>query len=97
MGVTGAPHHDGGPPLCMSPPLSPSFPPSLPSPPKGVLKHSISRDSQSSVEILTKRVKKVFKTLQCPLLANIYSWPSEINKILTAFKKSGYKTFLCIL
>ncbi|TWW55626.1 hypothetical protein D4764_09G0006750 [Takifugu flavidus] len=55
MGVSGAPHHDIGPPVYMSPPLSPSFSPSLASPPKGVLKHSISQDSQSSVEILTKR------------------------------------------
>ncbi|TNM99249.1 hypothetical protein fugu_013813 [Takifugu bimaculatus] len=89
MGVSGAPHHDIGPPVYMSPPLSPSFSPSLASPPKGVLKHSISQDSQSSVEILTKKGKTKFKTLQCPLVANIYSWHSEIN----AFKKPGYKPF----
>lgn len=56
-GATGASHHDGDLPLVARPPFSPSFFPSLAKPPKGVLKHSVSQDSESSVETLTKRVR----------------------------------------
>ena len=60
MDETGALHHDN----VMPPPLnSPSsFTPYGPAP-RGVLKHSISQDSESSMETLTKRVKMLCLTV----------------------------------
>lgn len=63
MGAMGGSRHEGDPPVFMSPPVSPSFSPTMAKPPKGVLKHSISQDSQSSVEILTKRVRVKTKSV----------------------------------
>lgn len=69
MGATEASHRDGDLPLYSCPPLSPSVFPSLASPPKGVLKHSVSQDSESSVEILSKRVRiKKQEVLRCLLV-----------------------------
>lgn len=71
MGAMGASHRDGDLPLYASPPLSSSFCPSLAKAPKGVLKHSISQDSQSSMETLTKRVRTKQKVLHCFLVVYI--------------------------
>lgn len=60
MAATGASHHDGDLPLYAYPPFSPSFFPSLAKQSKGVLKHPVSQDSESSLEILTKRVRSFF-------------------------------------
>lgn len=59
METTGDSQHDSVMPLyaLKSPPLSPSsFSPFSPIP-RGVLKHSMSQDSESSMEVLTKRVR----------------------------------------
>lgn len=54
MEATGESQHDSVMPLYILNSPS-SFTPST-HPPKGVLKHSISQDSESSMEIVTKRV-----------------------------------------
>lgn len=79
MEATGASHHDGDLPLHACPPLSPSFFPSLAKPPKGVLKHSVSQDSECSVEIRTKRVRIKLQVLHCLLVVyNIYVYKCRI-------------------
>lgn len=57
MGATGASQDDNDLPLNAYPPLSSSFFPPVANLPKGVLKHSVSQDSEPSVEILSKRVR----------------------------------------
>lgn len=59
MEATGESRPDGAVPLYTlnSPPLSPSSFNPFAHPRKGVLKHSISQESESSMEILTKRVR----------------------------------------
>lgn len=58
MEVTGESQQDTALPLynLNSPPLSPTSINPAAHPAKGVLKHSISQDSECSVEILTKKV-----------------------------------------
>lgn len=59
MEATGEAQPDGAVPLYTlnSPPLSPSSFNPFAHPRKGVLKHSISQESESSMEIMTKRVR----------------------------------------
>lgn len=59
MEAIGEARPDGAVPLYTlnSPPLSPSSLNPFAHPRKGVLKHSISQESESSMEIMTKRVR----------------------------------------